>query len=531
MRSDIERLVRWLRRARPPRAQLWRALSAGLVASLTNVALLVGAVALLVESSTRPGLKVVLGALIIIELFAFLRSPLRFTERMSAHRLGYTAVTRWRRWLVLTIGRLNYSQWRTRAAGDLLERSLRDTDELQDLWLRCVIPLINTATVMAMGDIVIGLLPPHGWWWSYAGDLFAVQLVGVSVLVANAATLVRRERTLRMVRGRYRAELVELSAVTPELTLLHRESFAADRSAVVVDDVRRAETAVASQRQLSEAVPPAMTALALAALVLRPATSPLWVVVAAMLALSTLESLSSIRSALDTAIAVSAAAERLEALDIARSAGSTAWPAGSSIRVQDVSIVEGGLIVDHANLSIASGRKVAITGPSGTGKSTFLRVLAALDPVCEGSVTIGGVALDELDEQMFRQHVAYVPSEPGLFRGFVVDVVGLGRTSSRSLFNDLAAMGIDADSTTYWEELSRGEGQRVAVARAMVTSPAIYILDEPTSGLGTAETESVLTLLDSTGSTVVVATHDFHVMTWCDEVFELNGSQLRSVNR
>ena len=79
---------------------LARALVAGFVATATNVALLVGAVALLVESATRPGLRAVAVVLIVIELFAFLRSPLRFSERLAAHRLGYAAVTRWRRWLV-----------------------------------------------------------------------------------------------------------------------------------------------------------------------------------------------------------------------------------------------------------------------------------------------------------------------------------------------------------------------------------------------------------------------------------------------
>ena len=150
MRSDARRLLRWLRRAQPPRGTLLRALIAGVVASVVNVALLVGAVALLVESAARPGLRTVLGALIVIELFAFLRSPLRFTERLSAHRLGFVAVSRWRRWLVLTVGAFTFTRWRSFAAGDLLERSLRDTDELQDLWLRCVIPLATSGTVMAL---------------------------------------------------------------------------------------------------------------------------------------------------------------------------------------------------------------------------------------------------------------------------------------------------------------------------------------------------------------------------------------------
>jgi ATP-binding cassette subfamily C protein CydC len=154
----LRRLRRWLRRAQPPRADLARALLAGFVASATNVALLVGAIALLVESATRPGLRAVAAVLVIIELFAFLRSPLRFSERLAAHQLGFRAVSRWRRWLVLVVGQLDFSQWRTYAAGDLLERALSDTDELQDLWLRFVIPFLDVVAVMVLGDIVIAVL-------------------------------------------------------------------------------------------------------------------------------------------------------------------------------------------------------------------------------------------------------------------------------------------------------------------------------------------------------------------------------------
>ena len=83
MRNELERLGRWLQRDRPSRAALLRALVSNLIASLTNVGLLVGAVGLLVESANRPGLKAVGGALIVIELLAFLRSPIRFNERLS----------------------------------------------------------------------------------------------------------------------------------------------------------------------------------------------------------------------------------------------------------------------------------------------------------------------------------------------------------------------------------------------------------------------------------------------------------------
>jgi ATP-binding cassette subfamily C protein CydC len=532
VRSDVDRLWRWLGRAQPSRGTLLRALAAGLVASIVNVALLVGAVGLLVESATRPGLRTVLGALIVIELFAFLRSPLRFVERLSAHRLGFAAVSRWRRWLVLTVGAFSFTRWRSFAAGDLLERSLRDTDELQDLWLRCVIPFVTSVTVMLLGDLAIGLMAPHGRWWSYAADLLAIQLLGVAALTANVGPLLRRDRVLRRARAHYRAHLVELSAATPELVLLDRLDFAEQRAALSVARLRHAESALANRHALSDAVAPAMTALALGALVVRPASAALWIVVAALLALATFDSLSLVRDALDTAVGVSAAAQRLEELDVGAVSGDVAWPDDSIIRLDHVTITEESeTLVESATLNVASGRRVAITGVSGVGKSTLLRAMAALDDVAAGVLSVGDVPVSDVKEEELRRHVAYVASEPGLTRGFAIDVVNLGRVASRDGFDDLAVMGIVADAATQWEELSRGERARVALARALVTSPAIIVLDEPTSGLGTTETAAVLGLLASTGATVIVATHDPLVVAWCDEVFELSGGALRAVKR
>ena len=195
--TDLRRLLTWLERARPPRRALASALVAGLVATLSGVALSVGALALLVESAHRPGLAAVAGVLIVIELLAFLRSPIRFYERMSAHRLGLSAVTRWRRWLVETIGRWSYQRWRTQAAGDMLERALRDTDELQDLWLRGVVPAISSLAAAMLADLIIGFLPAHGTWWPVAGLLALAQLVAVARGAAS--------RTRRAVRSRARS--------------------------------------------------------------------------------------------------------------------------------------------------------------------------------------------------------------------------------------------------------------------------------------------------------------------------------------
>jgi ABC-type transport system involved in cytochrome bd biosynthesis fused ATPase/permease subunit len=533
MSDELRRLGRWIRRARPPRPALARAMLSGVIASLTNTGLFVGALTLLVVSAQRPGLRAVAGVLIIIELLAFLRSPIRFNERLSAHRLGFQAVTHWRHWLMLSIGRWDYSRWRTYAAGDLLDRSLHDTDELQDLWLRCVIPVTSSLVNFVVGDVVIGLLPPHGGWWYFAGALGLLQLFGVAGLVANLGPLIRRDRDVRRARGGYQAVLVELSAVTAELSLLGVDDFLDGRAHQWARSLRVSEQGRDRRRRASVAISLLVSGLALAFLALhRPHSSPTWTFVVALIALSAFETITSMRGAFDTAVAVSAAAERLEDLDAPAPTGRDPWPHDATLVARDLELREGGRVILHsASLTIAPGRRVALTGTSGIGKSALLRVLAGLDVAANGSVTVGDTELTAISEAELRRHLVYTPSEPGLTRGFTVDVVGLGRSGRRNAHRDLAEVGLITEPTGKWDDLSRGERQRVAVVRAMVTSPAIYLLDEPTSGLGASETDAVLDLLGSSGATFVVATHDERVMAWCDEVVELKDQSLVALNR
>jgi ABC-type transport system involved in cytochrome bd biosynthesis fused ATPase/permease subunit len=504
----------------------------GFVANATNVALLVGAVALLVDSATRPGLRAVAIVLVVIELFAFIRSPLRFGERMAAHRLGFAAVTRWRRWLVLVVGQLNFAQWRTYASGDLLERALGDTDELQDLWLRFVIPFIDVIAVMIAGDVVVALLPPHGDWWTYAGNLVILQLIGVGGLCYLARGELASDRDLRHARGLYRAQLVELSAATPELALMGRASFAESRSTGAAETLQYAERKLRQRRRLSNVLVIVVSLLALVGVVSHPSTSSVWLVVAAMIGLMNFELLSSVRSSLHAAVEVSGGGERLEALATTVHAGTGPWPRDATLRVEHLTLDEDDrALVRDATLTVEPGEHVAIMGESGVGKSTLLRALSRLDRATSGTITVGGVDINAINEDEFRRRMTHVPSEPGLTRGYALDVVMLGRSTERDPFGDLGALGVVADRTTRFEELSRGERVRVALARALVTSPAIYVLDEPTAGLGHDETRRVLDLLDATGATVIVATHDEHVARWCDVVMELRAGELVRLSR
>ena len=515
-------LRRWLRRARPARSALVSALANGAVATIANLGLLVGAVGLLADSATRPGLRAVAVALVVIELVAFARSPLRFLERMSAHRLGYDAVSTWRRWLVGRVGALDYSRWRAYALGDVLERSLRDTDELQMLWLRGVIPLLDTSVVLLLGDAVVAVLPPMGHWWSVALQLLVIQAIAVGALSLVTRDSLRHDRALRRARAGYRAQLLELGAATPALALLGRTDRARDLLAPAEEALRRGERRTRRTQRNAGLVVALAGALSVSALVDRPHATLLWTVVVGAYCLAVMEALNVVRGSFDALVSVSGGAERLESFEHVGAVGDVGWPRDATVTVERLTVVEGPrTLINGLSFRVSPGRHLGIAGASGVGKSTLLRVLAGLDEVSAGTITIGGVGVRELEEEALRHHVAFVPSEPGFAHGYAFDVATLGRGDTTLAARLLEALGIEVVASTWFEDLSRGELARVALVRALVTEPDIVILDEPTAGLGVDETRRILGLLDERGPSVIVASHDPEVLGWCDEVVTL----------
>jgi ABC-type lipoprotein export system ATPase subunit len=180
------------------------------------------------------------------------------------------------------------------------------------------------------------------------------------------------------------------------------------------------------------------------------------------------------------------------------------------------------------------GRLYAVTGPSGTGKTTLLHLLAGLELPEEGEVVVGGRAISGLsraERAAFRRdRIALVGQDPGLVPFLTaLENVELG-LSLRGLHASaaaeaLAAVGLTERAGGRVEHLSAGERERVAVARAVAGRPALLLADEPTARLDEANGRAVAALLAGlareTGATVVCATHDPLVVEQADEILPL----------
>ena len=193
--------------------------------------------------------------------------------------------------------------------------------------------------------------------------------------------------------------------------------------------------------------------------------------------------------------------------------------------------------LDDVSLRIDQGEFVAIVGPSGSGKSTMMNILGCLDRPTLGSYRLAGTPVGELDDdslaRLRSRTIGFVFQSYNLLpRTSAIDNVatpllyqGVGRAErQRRARATLERLGLGDRARHEPTELSGGQQQRVAVARALVTEPALILADEPTGNLDShtgAEVIALLRELHDTGRTVVLITHDADVAAMADRQIHL----------
>jgi putative ABC transport system ATP-binding protein len=187
------------------------------------------------------------------------------------------------------------------------------------------------------------------------------------------------------------------------------------------------------------------------------------------------------------------------------------------------------------------GQFAAIMGPSGSGKSTLMHILAGLDKPTSGSVRLDGVELANLDDgkltQLRRDKLGFVFQFFNLLPVLTAEenirlpLSIAGRKPDPEWFEQLVEIvGLGDRRTHRPAELSGGQQQRVAVARALVSRPAVVFADEPTGNLDSKASEEVLGLLrrsvDEFGQTVIMVTHEAHAAAYADRLVVLRDGKV-----
>ena len=195
------------------------------------------------------------------------------------------------------------------------------------------------------------------------------------------------------------------------------------------------------------------------------------------------------------------------------------------------------------SLDVARGEAVGLVGPSGSGKSTLLMVMAGLERADSGRITVAGTDLGRLDEDAlarFRgrnvgivfQAFHLVPTMTALENvALPLELADVADAQSRAAA-ELRAVGLGERLHHYPAQLSGGEQQRVAVARALAPDPAILVADEPTGNLDEATGRQIVELLFALkrerGATLVLVTHDAGLARLCDRTVRLRAGRIEA---
>jgi len=200
-------------------------------------------------------------------------------------------------------------------------------------------------------------------------------------------------------------------------------------------------------------------------------------------------------------------------------------------------------ILDDVTVSIPDKQRVAIVGPSGSGKSTLLGLIAGLDRPTSGSIKLDGVEISTMRESALaryrRDHIGYIfqsfhliPTLTALENVLVpLELAGIRGAQARAT-ELLEAVGLADRLSHYPVQLSGGEQQRVAVARAFACRPPILLADEPTGNLDSATGQHIMNLLLSLhrdfGTTLVLVTHDRAMASLMERVIALRDGRIES---
>ncbi|WP_336776236.1 ABC transporter ATP-binding protein [Paenibacillus sp. MMO-58] len=199
--------------------------------------------------------------------------------------------------------------------------------------------------------------------------------------------------------------------------------------------------------------------------------------------------------------------------------------------------------LEGVSISVEPGELVAVVGPSGSGKSTFLSIAGALLKASEGEVSLNGHLLSKLSDKQLSnvrlREIGFIMQSSNLvpYLNVLDQLLLVKKMSGRVRAEDRATavqllkeLGLGSKLKSFPEELSGGEKQRTAIARALINNPNVILADEPTASLDTKRAHEVVSLIanevKSRRKAAIMVTHDERMLEYCNKVYRMEDGRL-----
>jgi ATP-binding cassette subfamily C protein CydC len=531
----------------------WAALSVflGTLALCFGVALMATAGYLISRAAEQPPILSLTVTIVAVRFFGIARPLARYLERLASHDLALRGIGHIRARFYERIEPLAPAQLDGYRRGDLLARMVGDVDVLQGLYVRGLAPLLCGAlAAAACVGAAAAFLP------AAAAVLAGGLLVGGVAVPVLAGRLGRSAGAGQAgARGRLTAELVELLRGAPELVVFGQEEAmlakirAADRE---LDRLARRDALVAGLADALSILVAGLTAAAVLAIAVNAheagTLDRVLIAMLALLAFSSFDAVAPLPSAARELTANVTAGQRvLELIDREPLVRDPVHPLPPPSRPVDVAL-EGvtarygpgeAPVLRRFDLALEPGKRVAIVGPSGAGKTTVSNLLLRfLDPE-QGRVTIAGRDLREYRQEDVRRTFALAGQDAHLFNSTIRANLLLARPEAsddeleralrRARIGEWVSSLREGLDTLVGEEgmqLSGGQRQRLVLARALLADAPVLILDEPTAHLDPPTAEALMAdVLDAAASrTVLLITHRSEGLERMDETVALGGT-------
>lgn len=499
----------------------WKPMAIGIfLAFLTigsNMGLLIASTFLLSWSALKPAVMDLMKLIATVRFFGLSRSAFRYGERYMTHQAALAVLGDIRNWVYASLAALSPGQLQGFHSGQLLSRLVADVEQLQEIYIRVLLPPLTVLLVFIATIIFLG---QFHWSLPVTFAVFYISAaVGIPFLVRQ---LTKSKKELANAKELLNTRLADSIKGLTDITTFNRALDTIEAAAGQDNNLTRWQNRLARRNALTGTLTQLTSHLAMGAVLLlaimlasKGEIKGIWVASLSLGVLASFEAVHNLAKTIPNMEDSISTGERvLELIDtppiITRPPLQEPWTPlpDYKLEIKNLSFTYPGSdqpILKEINLSLSPGGKIAIVGPSGAGKSALAQLLLGFWSYEKGSITIGGREINSFPEEVLWSTLGLVSRQTYLFNASIRENLLLAKPNAKEeelwaaaervgLLPHLEKLpaGLDTVIGEGGWKLSGGQRQLVALTRMFLSNPPILVLDEATEGLDPITEREVL---------------------------------------